>query len=333
MIVVMKSPFTGKDMEIVYEVRTWNFRGEQYEYTHAAYRCVDTGEQFTSEEMEEAGYLQVTNQYRIKYGLPFTDEIADVRNRYGLSAAKMAQIMGFGINQWRSYEAGEVPSVSNGRMIRSIARPAVFLDYVESSRNVLGEKDYAKIRAKVEAQIDDSGFPDREVYDLFRVYQCDRGQDNGYAQLSLPHLKNVLLYILSKCGEVFYTKMNKLLFYSDFLSYRRHGVAMTGLSYRALTYGPVPEKWDNVYSQFDEIIHESRFYGDKEGCVLLAGAAPDLDSLSPEDLNVLDEVCSRFAECNSVDMTEISHKEQAWLENVDGHKRIPFDAAFKLKAI
>ena len=73
-------------------------------------------------------------------------------------------------------------------MIRSIARPAVFLDYVESSRNVLGEKDYAKIRAKVKAQIDDSGFPDREVYDLFRVYQCDRGRDNGYAQLSLPHL-------------------------------------------------------------------------------------------------------------------------------------------------
>ena len=96
----MKSPFTSKDMEIVYEVRTWNFRGEQYEYTHAAYRCVDTGEQFTSEEMEEAGYLQVTNQYRIKYGLPFTDEIADVRNRYGLSAAKMAQIMGFPASRW-----------------------------------------------------------------------------------------------------------------------------------------------------------------------------------------------------------------------------------------
>ncbi len=329
----MKSPFTGKEMEMAYEVRTWNFRGEQYEYTHTAWRCLDTGEQFTTEEMDNAGYLQVTNKYRIKYGLPFVDEIIAVRERYGLSAAKMSQILGLGINQWRCYEAGEVPNVSNGRMIRSVSTPRVFLEYVESAKNVLGEKDYEKIYNKVAGQIDDSGFPEREVWDLFRVYQCDRGEGNGYAQLSLPHLKNVLLYILNKCGEVFYTKMNKLLFYADFVSYRRHGVAMTGLSYRALPFGPVPEKWDNVYSYFDEIVHEPRFYGDKEGLVLKAGASADVNILAAEEVGILDEICARFAGCSSKDMTDISHEELAWLENVDGNKRIPFDAAFKLKAI
>ena len=64
----MKSPFTGKEMTLVYEKRTWNFRGEQYEYVHAAWLCVDTGEKFTTDELADTGFAQVINQYREKYG-------------------------------------------------------------------------------------------------------------------------------------------------------------------------------------------------------------------------------------------------------------------------
>ena len=128
----MKSPFTGKEMKRVYEKRTWNFRGEPFEYIHKAWLCEDSGEQFTNDESDTAAYLQVTNQYRAKYGIPFTDEIIAIRNRYGISAAKMSQILGIGINQYRLYEQGEVPNVSNGRMIRSIMNPKVMLEMVES---------------------------------------------------------------------------------------------------------------------------------------------------------------------------------------------------------
>lgn len=63
----MKSPFTGKEMKVVYELRTWNFRGEQYEYMHTAWLCEDTGEKFTTDELADAGFAQVINQYREKY--------------------------------------------------------------------------------------------------------------------------------------------------------------------------------------------------------------------------------------------------------------------------
>ena len=81
----MKSPFTGKEMMRIYEKRTWNFRGEQFEYYHTAWQCPDTGEQFTTDESDTAGFMQVTNQYRQKYGIPYTDEIIAVRNKYGIS--------------------------------------------------------------------------------------------------------------------------------------------------------------------------------------------------------------------------------------------------------
>lgn len=329
----MKSPFTGKEMKIVYEDRTWNFRGEEYKYTHAAWLCADTGEQFTTDDMDDAGYMQVTNQYRAKYGIPYTDEIVAVRNAYSVSAAKMSQILGIGINQWRNYEAGEVPNVSNGRMIRSIMNPRAFLDYLTSAKNVLGEKDYIKISSKVAEMIKTNEDNGVIRYDLSRVFHSDRSIDNGFAPQSLDRLKNILLYVLERCGDTFYTKMNKLLFYADFVAYRQYGMAITGLSYRAIAHGPVPERWDRVYSQFDEIIQEPRAYGEKEGSVLIAKAPADTSLLTSAEIKVLDEICDKFSKCTSADLTGISHTENAWIDNVDGYKRIPFEFAFSLKAI
>lgn len=329
----MKSPFTGKEMTLVYEKRTWNFRGEQYEYVHAAWLCVDTGEKFTTDELDDADFVQVTNQYRAKYGIPFTDEIVAVREKYGLSAAKMSQILGIGTNQWRNYETGEVPNVSNGRMIRSIMDPKVFLNYVDSSKNILGEKEYNKLVLKSESLVDEFDKHEIVKYDIARIYQCERGTHNGFAQRSLDRLKNVLLYILNQCGEVFCTKMNKLLFYADFLAYRRLGMALTGLSYRAIEYGPVPERWDRVYSQFDEIVQEPRSYGDKEGCVLTSSISANTEIFTSEEIDVLNDVCSKFSNSSSSEMTRISHEENAWIDNKEGHKRIPFVSAFELKAI
>ena len=69
----MKSPFTGKEMRRIYEMRLWKFRGEEYPYMHTAWLCEDSGEQFTDDASDTVGFIQVTNQYREKYGIPYTD--------------------------------------------------------------------------------------------------------------------------------------------------------------------------------------------------------------------------------------------------------------------
>lgn len=329
----MKSPFTGKEMKLVSEKRIWKFRGEEYGYIHTSWLCADTGERFTTDEMDDVAFVQVTNQYRAKYGIPFTDEIIAVREKYDVSAAKMSLILGMGTNQWRLYEAGEVPSVSNGRMIRSIKNPQVFEGYVHSSKNLLEEKEYLALLSKIAKSYTINEDDSQDQYGLPKVFQCERGVENGYARQSLTHLKNILLYILNLTGEVFCTKMNKLLFYADFLSYRRYGVAMTGLCYRAIDFGPVPERWDRVYSCFEEIIQEPRSFGEKEGNVLVSIGQADGDKLTSQEKSILDEVCKRFISCTSYEMTRFSHDEDAWRENVEGYRRIPFDTAFKLKAI
>ena len=329
----MKSPFTGKEMKRVYEKRTWNFRGEQYEYEHIAWLCEDSGEQFTDDESDTAGFVQVTNQYRAKYGIPYTDEIIAVRQRYGISAAKMSLILGIGINQYRLYEQGEVPSVSNGRMIRSIMNPKVMLEMVESSKNELSASEYDKIVAKVKAAIAESEAYKMEQYEIRRIFNTPRGADNGYAQLSLNRLKNIMLYILNNCDDVWCTKMNKLLFYIDFISYRERGMAMTGLSYRAIDFGPVPEKWDRVYSEFPEVRQELRQVGDFVGSVLIASVEPDYTIFTDDELKVLNSICTHFGKMSSREISRISHDEKAWIDHNENHERIPYDEAFFLNAI
>ena len=310
----MKSPFTGKEMKRLYEKRTWNFRGEQYEYEHIAWLCEDSGEQFTDDESDTAGFVQVTNQYRAKYGIPYTDEIIAVRQRYGISAAKMSLILGIGINQYRLYEQGEVPNVSNGRMIRSIMNPKVMLEMVQA---IIASSETYKM----------------EQYETRRIFTTLRGADNGYAQLSLSRLKNIMLYILNRCDEVWCTKMNKLLFYTDFMSYRERGMAMSGLSYRAIDFGPVPERWNRVYSEFPEVRQELRQVGDFVGSVLIASAEPDYTMFTDAELKVLDSICTHFSKMSSREISRISHDEDAWLNHHEKHEHIPFDDAYMIKAI
>lgn len=329
----MKSPFTGKEMKRIRETRTWKFRGEEYLYIHTAWLCEDSGEQFTDDEGDTAGFVLVTNQYREKYGVPYTDEIVAIRKRYGISAQKMSLILGIGINQYRLYEQGEVPSVSNGRMIRSISNPKVMLDILESSRNELSDTEYQKLSDKIRNEIANGEIRKIEQYETNRVYRSVRGAGNGYAPLSLNRLKNLMLYLLENTNDVWCTKMNKLLFYTDFLAYRENGMAISGLSYKAIDFGPVPERWNVVYSEFDEIHQELRSAGDFVGSVLTATGKPDMTLFTEAELKVMEQVSARFNSLSSRELSRLSHEEKAWINHHDRHESIPFAEAFDLKAV
>ena len=202
------------------EVRTTTFRKEEYSYIHTGIIDED-GEMWTTTEMDEANIFQVYNQYRVRHGIPFPDEISGLREHYGLSAAKMSQILGFGINQYRMYEDGEVPSVSNARTIIAAREKDVFMSFVEASKSEMSEQEYQRIRKKVEAA-------DGDYKPIVQPSEY-----TGFRSLSPDKVANVVRLIISNIGSTFVTKMNKLLFYADFIHYKKHGYGITGITYKA----------------------------------------------------------------------------------------------------
>jgi len=43
------------------------------------------------------------------------------------------------------------------------------------------------------------------------------------------------------------TKMNKLLFYTDFVMFRQNGQSISGARYKAISYGPVPNSFESIF--------------------------------------------------------------------------------------
>lgn len=313
------SPYTGKPMILVAEPDSVEFRGEKFDYIHFAYRCVDTGEQFTTDEIDGANIEQVYNPYRMRHGYPFPSEIAALRAYYGVSAAMMSEIMGFGTNQWRYYESGSMPSESNARSILSIRNKSVFLDFLEAARYKIGERAYAKIKKNVEP------LPDY-------VRPSTPTETSGYVSYSAKKIASAVKYFATELGGVFVTKMNKLLFYADFLKYKREGFGLTGLQYRAIKFGPVPDNYGEVYSRAEGVEMEDFIYeGGTSGQLLVATSKPDMDVFSEAEKEVLSEVCERFRKASAGEISEISHKEKGWMECIGSRQLIPYSYAFDIK--
>ncbi len=207
------------------------------------------------------------------------------------------------------------------------------LQMAESSENELSKAAYEKIVRKIKETVEREGKDSIDRYECDRIFAGRRGKANGYAPISLSRLKNIMLYILDKGGDVWCTKMNKILFYIDFLSYRERGIAMSGLTYRAIEFGPVPERWDKVYSEFPEIRQELKKAGEFVGSVLRATEKADISVFSEDEVKILEQVCTAFENCSSRDISNLSHQETAWINHNKDHSQIPFCEAFSLKAL
>ena len=299
------------------EVRTTTFRKEEYSYIHTGIIDED-GEMWTTTEMDEANIFQVYNQYRVKHGIPFPDEISGLREHYGLSAAKMSQILGFGINQYRMYEDGEVPSVSNARTIIAAREKDVFMSFVEASKSEMSEQEYQRIRKKVKAA---NG-------DYKPIVQPS--EYTGFRSLSTDKVANVVRLIISTIGSTFVTKMNKLLFYADFIHYKKHGYGITGITYKALPFGPVPEQWGTLYSSLSGINMEEYVYPSGQSGINLEAIENTDNILNESELSTVEKVCTLFSNMSAGEISQTSHLEKGWIENKDTRASISYQDAFAL---
>lgn len=327
---IMKSPFTGGVVNLKCENSELTYRKEKFQTFQTYYVCEDTGETFTTDELDEINLKFVHNEYRLKYGIPFPDEIKSTRKKYGLSASKMAVILGFGDNQYRLYENGDMPSVANGKVLTAIKDVEFFRNLFITSINQFDEMEFVKIKQKLD-DIVSLGNSDIEEKSKLIFEGYTRGVFNGYAVQSYSKLKNTILFFLEKMGATFHTKMNKLLFFTDFLSYKRRGEGFTGLAYKAIQYGPVPVCWDRVYALIDDLESIEDEVFDYVGTKLVSTISPDMSSFSEEEKELLNEVVAKFKNYNSKMMTKYSHEEAAWINNKDSKHLITYSEAFTLR--
>ena len=332
----MTSPFTGGEAILVKEPREYDFRGSKFHIIHHHYHCVDTGEDYTDARLDNLNLNQVYNQYREKEGIPFPDEITAYRKQYDLPATKMSQMLGFGVNMYGKYESGEIPNSSNGKMINICKDPEIFRNYfISSLSHQFSEKEKESILKKIDKAIDHKR---SNINDEFEKYAAlgntERGIYTGFVAPNLEKARQMVVYFAHNCSPVT-TKMNKLLYYADFLNYNRTGYAISGMTYQAKTWGPVPERYDGLYGNVSDIVDRVvEFYNDDvSGERLKTKNEFDATLFSDEELKSMEKVANRFRNTTTKDIVLISHDELAWTENKINEDVISYQYAFDLKAL
>src|SRR5690606_21182393 len=103
---------------------------------------------------DDRNMIQVYNQYRERHHLPYPDEIRAIREKYGLTATKMSEVLGFGVNGYRNYETGDIPSKSNANLIKVAADPVQFKKLAVGSDALVG-KGRDKLLKRIDKLIDE----------------------------------------------------------------------------------------------------------------------------------------------------------------------------------
>lgn len=327
----MISPFTGKEMTVRREIREMTFRKEKFNIHFHSWKCEDTGEEFEDTVFEKLNYDQVVNQYREKYNIPYPDEIKVIRDMYGLSASRMSQVLGFGVNTYRQYEAGEVPSEANARLIQSASDPEQFIKLIKYAHLDSAFSDtIEKVSKKMLGQKDN---PQSKIVN-YLFEETPRGRFTGFSRAYFEKFTEMVLFFCS-IQPVWKTKLNKLLFYSDFGQFKYHGYSISGSDYRAINMGPVPDNFNSIFEYLvKENILSVEYYTFPDGGIgekYTALRKPNPALFSDEEKEILSLVNQKFDTTKTQEIIRLSHQEKAWIENAaNTNQPIDYFYAFDL---
>ena len=265
----------------------------------------------------DRNFAKMYGAYREAAGIPQPDEIVALRRRYGFSQRVFAAVLGIGVASVQRYEGGALPSESHAELLRR-ARDRRFL--LERLRGALRLSAQERERALRTVEQQATSRVDYAVVrlDLLDCLPREVAPETGMRALDADRLREAVVYLAAHVGNLFVTKLNKVLFYLDFSAYRDEGVGFTGLRYARADYGPVPDQYDLVMAALvDGKALSYREQGD--GRVVVAHRGADLSAFSPQEVARLDAVASfanGFSSC--AELSAYAHEEEAWRETPSG---------------
>ncbi|WP_297133147.1 Panacea domain-containing protein [Terrisporobacter sp.] len=140
--------------------------------------------------------------------------------------------------------------------------------------------------------------------------------------------KLVLFFANNTKTRLYKTKLNKLLFYTQFLFYKKYEQDLLNTDFVCDYFGPVIEDIDSYLENIEEkglIKIESTTYGKYINPVYKLSE----DAYSQEELFVLNKVAEQFSDFSSSEISKYSHDEILWIDT-DLKNIIPLKDAYKL---
>jgi uncharacterized phage-associated protein len=119
------------------------------------------------------------------------------------------------------------------------------------------------------------------------------------------------LYIAEKGQNVYKTKLNKLLFYSDFINFYLHGRSISGAKYIHVPFGPVPEQYGTALEQLAKAGRIKLLPAGRQTFLIKSERAGEVE-LDAEELKTIDWVLETYGSLSASEISDLSHREKAY---------------------
>jgi uncharacterized phage-associated protein len=132
-----------------------------------------------------------------------------------------------------------------------------------------------------------------------------------------PHkFVNAVAYLACRCADATKMKVSKLLYFADKEHLLSYGRPISGDRYIKMEFGPVPSAGYNLIKHDERASPENQDLFDHlievRGSDIVAIGKPDLRYLSETDIEVLDDILSRYGSMTAANLSKLSHREPAW---------------------
>lgn len=149
-------------------------------------------------------------------------------------------------------------------------------------------------------------------------------------------LEELILYVAHKSHDdpkFGATKLNKILFWSDFLAYGYWGRPITGAQYVHRQRGPVPrevvEACSNLTHQGRAKLEERLYFGFPQKRIVPL-VNPDLSLFSSDEIQLVTSVLQMLINENATEVSELTHRLRPWLDTVE-NEEIPYNSVFVIQ--
>ena len=125
------------EFETTTEIRKVTVKGVPVEFEAIKAYCPKCGDPLFLYEAERINQIRCFDEYKRKKGLLTSEEIIEIRKKYGLSQADLAKALRIGTKNIARYEAGKIQDRSIDFMIRLLNdHPALFGVKIDTSKKL-----------------------------------------------------------------------------------------------------------------------------------------------------------------------------------------------------
>jgi hypothetical protein len=146
-------------------------------------------------------------------------------------------------------------------------------------------------------------------------------------------LKELILYIADRLAthpKFGATKLNKILFYSDFATYAKLGKSITGEQYFRLKWGPAPRFLKRVIEEMEKcgdiVCYQRETLKGKQDRIA-PKRKPDYSKFTSQQVSIVERVIELLEDRDAEQVSELSHFFMGWRIAKD-NEIIPYQTVF-----